>query len=285
MKVFHTLLLIVFTSIFNVYSVSLPEQLQDISVTVIAKGGQGSGVIKVRDGVSYVWTAGHVVSANRQTRSVIDSESNSIKSIVTFDDVMVVRDIIENGRLVGSVMGFAQIIKYSDVNFGADLALLRLYKQNFSSYSANFCLDSNIPLVGESLIHVGSMRGHFGANSYTTGVVSQHGRILNGKLFDQVSTTAQPGSSGCGIFTKDGKYVGMLVRGCVGADTFNFITPIRVIIEWAKNHGVYWAIDDSVPVDFSNSVIEDYREAAPIYVKPDSSEYDFPLLINKKLHQ
>lgn len=292
MKLLNFVLLPLFTFalVVSAAETTVTDQLEDVSVTVVSNGGQGSGVIKVRDGVSYVWTAGHVVADNRNVRTVVDSVTHSTKYLVTFDDVVVIRDIIEDGRLVGSVTSFAQIIKYSDADFGADLALLRIRKQNFSSYSAKFYLVAESLPVGESLIHVGSMRGHAGANSYTTGVLSQYGRLIGTTVYDQVSTVAQPGSSGCGVFTKDGRYVGMLVRGYAGTEAFNFISPIRRIVEWSKAHGVYWALDDAAPVDLTNTVVEDYLESAPMTIfaissdKKESTNTKYPLLINREIH-
>lgn len=290
MKKKHLLVLSVFVSLLTItkssQSATLPEILQDSSVTIVAKGGQGSGVVVIREGVSYVLTAGHVVSDNRQTRTVVDSKTHTTKILVYFDDVIVIRDIIEGGRLVGSISSFAEVLKYSDANFGADLALLRIRKQNFTTFSTTFYLDTGTPPIGSDLVHVGSMRGRQGANSFTTGVISQHGRLVEGIVFDQVSTTAQPGSSGCGIYLKaDGRYVGMLVRGARGSDTFNFMTPVRTIIDWSRKHGIYWLLDSSVPVDLSDKTVEDFKEAPSVEERSFLTGDEYTFLINKEIRQ
>jgi hypothetical protein len=120
---------------------------------------------------------------------------------------------------------------------------------------ARFHKDPNyIPAIGVDLSHCGSLLGQFGANSYTTGVLSQTGRTLamkgaNVKVFDQVTAVAFPGSSGGGMFLKDsGEYIGMLTQGVMKLQGFNFIVPLRRIHAWAKEAKIEWAIDPSVPM-------------------------------------
>ena len=98
------------------------------------------------------------------------------------------------------------------------------------------------------------MLGQFGANSYTTGVLSQTGRTLpmkgaNVKVFDQVTAVAFPGSSGGGMFLKDnGEYIGMLTQGVMKLQGFNFIVPVRRIHAWAKDAKIEWAINPTMPM-------------------------------------
>ena len=102
--------------------------------------------------------------------------------------------------------------------------------------------------------HCGSLLGQFGANSYTTGVLSQVGRTLpmkgaNVKVFDQVTTVSFPGSSGGGMYLKEsGEYIGMLTQGVMQLQGFNFIVPVRRIHAWAKQSKIEWAIDPTVPM-------------------------------------
>ena len=102
----------------------------------------------------------------------------------------------------------------------------------------------------------------------TNGILSQVGRVLNigsgdGTVFDQTTVTAFPGSSGGGVFMKDGKYVGMLVRG--SGETFNFIVPVRRMTKWAKKRKIEWAIDSSKPLP----TIEEISK-----FKPEDAELD-----------
>lgn len=239
---------------------TLAERLQEVSVTIKAGFSTGSGVVKTRDGVNYVWTAGHVVEGNRQTRKVIDANGTS-RTIVEFTDVSIVQSLYEDGRKIGHIEMLAEVIRYSDADHGEDLALLRVRKKDFITASAAFFLEDKIPTVGTKLLHVGSLHGQGGSNSVTDGIISQPGRVLrDGKVYDQTTVTAFPGSSGGGVFFEaSGLYVGMLTRGA--GETFNFVIPIRRMRVWAERTGVLFAIDENIPVPdaetFAKMPIED----------------------------
>lgn len=239
---------------------TLAERLQEVSVTIKAGRGEGSGVVKTRGGVNYVWTAAHVVEGNRRTRRVIDANGTS-RTIVEFTDVSIVQSLYESGRKVGQIEMLAEVIRYSDADYGEDLALLRVRKRDFIKASASFFLEDRIPTVGTKLLHVGSLHGQGGSNSVTAGIISQPGRVLrDGKVYDQTTVTAFPGSSGGGVFFEDsGLYIGMLTRGA--GETFNFVVPIRRMRAWAGRTGVLFALDDDVPVPdaeaFAKMPIED----------------------------
>jgi hypothetical protein len=234
------------------------QNLQDISVTIRAGNAQGSGTLFTRqlesgDTITFVWTAAHVVDHLRKTRSVIDPETGTARMVVEFQDAEVVREFIEDGRRIGEMKFDARVIRYSDADKGEDLALLMIRRKNYvgPNITVRFYLDKDIPPIGTELYHVGSLLGQVGSNSLTTGVVSQIGRVLdlgaNGVTFDQTTVTAFPGSSGGGVFLKsDGRYVGMLVRGA--GEQFNFIVPIRRLVDWATRTNIKWAVDPSVPL-------------------------------------
>lgn len=238
----------------------IAETLQDVSVTIISSDGQGSGTIhsRQRDGetISFVWTAAHVVEGLRHTRKIIDAKTGTDKTVVEFRDAKILKKLVSEGRDVGRTEMYASIIKY---NAEEDFALLRVRKKNFLVASATFYLDEKIPPIGTPLIHIGSLLGELGAGSMTEGIVSQHGRLIDEKVFDQTTVTGYPGSSGGGVFLKDGKYVGMLLRAA--GPGFNLIAPIRRIRSWAKEVGVAFALDDNIPFptedQFKKITIED----------------------------
>ena len=252
------LIVVSFQSVCAEEPVNISTYLQDISVTIKTERGSGSGVIfsreiKSDDGkknVNFVWTAAHVLEGIRSVRSILDIEGKTLKRPV-FKDVQIVKKLIEQGITVGELSMDAVVIKYSDATDGEDLALLMVKKFNFVDVSAKFHKDESdtgLPL-GTQLYHVGSLLGESGANSMTTGIMSQVGRMLalnssTKVLFDQTTVTAFPGSSGGGVFLTDGQYIGMLVRGA--GETFNLIVPIRRINKWAKSENIMWALDPSV---------------------------------------
>jgi hypothetical protein len=237
------------------HGANVVQDLQDVSVTLRTNRGQGSGTMFTRalpngDTVTFVWTAGHVVDGLRIVRSVIDPANGQARKVIQFEDAAVVKEFTENGRRVGEIKVDAKVIKFSPAN-QEDLALLIIRKKNHTSLNTTtkFYLDDKIPDLGTELFHVGSLLGQFGANSLTTGVLAQQGRVLNldgnEVVFDQTTVTAFPGSSGGGVFLKgDGRYIGMLVRGA--GEGFNFIVPVRRIRDYCTRSNILWAIDPKV---------------------------------------
>lgn len=268
------------------------EHLQNISVTIKSKNGysssEGSGVLIVRkigdQEVTFVWTAAHVIDNLRVVREVI-TETGQPRKVVEFKDAQIVRELVESGRRVGEIKMDAQVIKYSNADTGHDLALLMVRAKNYGKASSSFYLSNADPIVpiGTNLYHVGSLLGQMGANSMTTGIVSQIGRTLEKMEYDQTTVTAFPGSSGGGVFLTDGKYVGMLVRGA--GEGFNLIVPIRRMVDWAEKNDILWALDSTVEMpslkEIDKIAVEDSGVETP---GSDDSETDeikrsFPFLI------
>lgn len=229
------------------------EHLQDISVTIRSNGGEGSGVVFTRkrgdETHNFIWTAAHVVDGLRSVKKVIDPKSGTERMLVEFKDATIVKELVAEGRAVGKLEIFAQVIKFSEPE---DLSLLRVRKKNFIADGVAFALDKDpvgnpvVPDLNTDLLHVGSLLGQVGSNSITRGVLSQVGRLIDDKVYDQTSVIAFPGSSGGGVFFKDGRQMGMLVRGSgVG---FNLIVPVRRIHQWAKDAKIEWAVDQAVPL-------------------------------------
>lgn len=241
------------------------QYLQDISVTIKAGTSEGSGVITNINGVNYVWTAAHVVAGLRNTRVIIDSGGSS-KTLVEFDDANIVKDLVEDGRTVGTLNFNAEVLRYSDAEHGEDLAVLKVRKKNLSPYRVHFYLDEKIPSIGTKLFHVGSLLGHGGSNSMTSGILSQLGRVYKGQVYDQSTCSAFSGSSGGGIYLEDGRYVGMVVRGA--GETFNLTVPMRRLNKWAKKVGVDFTIDPSISIPD-----EDMLKKYPIEDSPKSGGY------------
>jgi hypothetical protein len=227
----------------------IANHLQDISVTIRAEGdykkSEGSGVLITREiegeKVTFVWTCGHVVDDLRNVRTVI--VDGNPKKLIEFDDVQIIKELVEGGRRVGEIKMDAIVVKYSDAGDGEDLALLMVRAKDYGKGNADFYLSNKDPIIpiGTQLFHVGSLLGQMGANSMTSGIVSQIGRIHGKVEFDQTTVTAFPGSSGGGVYLQDGRYVGMLVRGA--GEQFNLMVPIRRMKKWAIANDLLWALD------------------------------------------
>jgi S1-C subfamily serine protease len=217
---------------------TLAPRLQETAVTLHTESGQGSGVIVTRKGVNYVLTAGHVVAGNRRVTKVVTDSKDS--SEVSFKPVSIVKEIYTDGESIGTTSIQADVVAYSSAEFGQDVALVRL-RSKITDASVEF-YPKRLLSVGTAVVHVGSLEGQDGSNSFTTGSYAQIGRVLFDKVFDQTSCPAFPGSSGGGIYLQsNGQYVGMLVRG--SGETFNYIVPIRRLKDWAKAHHTEFLFD------------------------------------------
>jgi hypothetical protein len=258
------------------------DHLQDISVTIKADnpngygGSEGSGTMIVREvggeKITFVWTAGHVIDHLRSVRTVINEDGQPVK-VVEFSDPTIVKELVEKGRRVGEMKMDARVIKFSDADNGEDLALLMVRARDYAKAGSKFRLekgDGNIVPIGTQLFHVGSLLGQMGANSMTTGIISQVGRTLGKVEYDQTTVTAFPGSSGGGVYLTDGRYVGMLVRGA--GEGFNLIVPVRRMERWAKKHNVMWALDGSVPMPSLDEIDDLPVEAAGLSKRSKKSE-------------
>ena len=271
---------------------SVPDDLQRVSVTIKAGSAQGSGTLVTRkigeDTVTFVWTAAHVVDGLRTTRTVVTPQGTP-RILVEYPDAEIVQERQQDGRRVGEVKYDCKVVKVSDADYGEDLALLMVRCKG--AYPLNICAkfhqDTNyIPPIGIELSHCGSLLGQFGANSYTTGVLSQTGRTLamkgaNTKVFDQVTAVAFPGSSGGGMFLKEnGEYIGMLTQGVMKLQGFNFIVPVRRIHSWAKDAKIEWAMNpdvsmptlkeiDAIPVEDAGQSPGGYPQRNPAGGPPD----------------
>jgi len=274
----------ILTLVVSQVQAGIPDELQAVSVTVKADNCQGSGTLVTRkignDNISFIWTAGHVVAGLRGVRTVIIA--GNTKTIIEYKDAEVVQEMQEDGRRVGEVKYDAKIVKVTDASYGEDLALLMVRKYNAYPQTAcvKFKLDKQyIPPIGVSVVHVGSLLGQFGANSFTNGLVSQTGRLLPGKgaeakVFDQTTVTAFPGSSGGGVFRAEtGEYIGMLTQGVQQLQGFNFIVPIRRIHKWAWDSKIEWALDPSIsgpPIkDIESMPVEDISTIENSHEQPE----------------
>jgi len=290
MKFIKYIPLLLFTLSINAapHNKKVAQYLQDVSVTIKAKAeynsSEGSGVLIIREvegkKITFVWTAAHVVDNLRNIREIID-ESGRPRKVIEFKDAEIVKELVEEGRRVGEIKMSASVVKYSNADTGHDLALLMVRAKDYGKTGARFYLDDKDPIIpiGTQLFHVGSLLGQMGANSMTTGIVSQVGRIIEKMEYDQTTVTAFPGSSGGGVFLTDGRYVGMLVRGA--GEGFNLTVPIRRIISWTKKNKIHWAIDPEVKMPTMDEILELPVEDSGLGKKSGNSEKnkDFPYLI------
>ncbi len=221
----------------------LYAELQEISVRVLSDRGLGTGVLFTREiegkQRSFIWTAGHVAASLRRDDG-------------TFKNATIKVESRSEGKYVDEIKLKAKIIAFSNQYTGEDLALLEITEKCAFVFESVVFSSDKIQPVGTEIIHVGSAAGF--EDSVSLGVVSQTDREYRGKMYDQTSTMAYPGSSGGGVYTTDGKCVGLVTLG-VGPG-LNFYVPVRRIRAWAKKEGIEWAMDKDVPVPLSRTPTE-----------------------------
>jgi len=233
--------LVIYLSKGNTSYLNKVKFLQSITVKVIADYSSGTGVLitrKISDVTkTFVLTAAHVVDGLKNTDG-------------TFREALIYREYRVNGFKVSNEEIPAIIIAYDRDN---DIAILEVNEDNYTTEerTCEFYLQDKIPPPGTTLIHVGCTFGHY--NSVMPGIMSQTYVFLpnipesNGKVFDQTSIPAFPGSSGGGVFLENGQYVGMVTLWA-GYPCLNWMVPVRRIQEWTRSIEMEWIIDPSIPV-------------------------------------
>lgn len=217
----------------------LEETVLAPSVTIKAGFAQGSGVIFTRDERCFVLTAGHVVKGLRTVKTRLKDGKD--EKYVHFKDASIFVVQYQDNRKVGSSTIDCQVLAYSDADDGEDLAMLEVRKRSFMTATARFADAGYVAPIGTRVYHCGSLHGELGSSSLTDGIVSRLGRVHEGKVYDQTSVSAVPGSSGGGVFAEDGTYVGMITRGA--GETFNLMVPARRIREWLEAEELLWVVD------------------------------------------
>lgn len=252
------LLLVSVASIANaIEPKDVPVHLQENCVTVRAGQSSGSGTIIVRKiegkDIAFVWTAYHVIDGLREIKTVL--KDGSEKKVVVYKDAEIVQELIYDGSTVGDTKLYCKILTCSPKN---DVALLQVRRPDFYKGGVQFVLDGAVTAVGTELYHCGSPSGQeLGHNSVTAGIIAANGRLFEGLPYDQTTVSALPGSSGGIVALKsNGLYVGMLTLGINGTDTFNYIVPVRRIVEWARKNNIAWAVDPAAPVPTNQQLLD-----------------------------
>jgi len=212
----------------------------------------GSGVVfKLKDGKTYILTAGHVVENAIEVKTdwVKDKEGEEkeVKKRV-FNDVWVVIERVKDDITTAEVRLRCKIVFYKQVEEegGHDVAVLEPYEGDMLPYGARPLPSDRKVYAGQPVYHVGSLEGML-TNSVTFGVVSAPVRMYKNASFIQLSTPARPGSSGGGIFVveDDGKcyYAGMLTRG--SGETINLAVPLFRIRQALKEANLEKILDEA----------------------------------------
>jgi len=259
-KILGALLIVACMPLSSVADEDIGTLLQNVSVNITctdnygSERAQGSGTLIVREieGKKTAWilTAHHVVEDSRKVTTVIVDGTE--KKRVTYKDVEMVQEIVENGRVGGSDRYYAKVVS---VDPERDIALLRVRVTGKIEKGVTFYLEDKIPPPGTLLYHCGAPGGKEigGTCSLTDGIVSRIGVLIpkyggsEHGVFDQTTCSSIGGSSGGLVaLRKDGKWVGMITLGLEQTDSFNWVVPIRSVREWAKEIKVEWLLNPKI---------------------------------------
>ena len=180
---------------------NLVDKVEQVIPSVVhirhSAGWSGSGVIISPDGL--VLTASHVIGEGGEYTITLN-----------------------NGQVFKS--------KEACVSKKYDVGFIKIVAENLPiSYLGN----SDVLRIGEQLFAIGSPFGDINFNSVTLGILSAKNRttdeISGWTVLFQTDAAANPGNSGCPIYSMQGKIVGIVVGG------FNSSVVYFIPIECAEN--------------------------------------------------
>ena len=178
---------------------------------------RGSGVVTKTEQGCFVWTAYHLLE---RSKALIVIRKNSV-----------------NANLY-SPMAIAHIIAFSK---NKDLALLKLNNSGDFLKSSSFYKGARLP-KDILLYNIGAPNGRPGLVSLgrVTGYITfpHHNTIVSIITSNKVA----PGSSGSGIFLKNGKCAGIIWGGHPMNSRVAFAIPHFEIMTWAKENSLLYAM-------------------------------------------
>ena len=238
---------------------NLADYVESISVKIVVAEGSGSGTAFTRkdwtttNNITFIWTAAHVLQDEMSGEIV----TNKVKIIQNLYD--------KDGIVCGTTNRIAKLIKISKDGEGQDLAILEVEGTFFNTNSATFDVTKKVWRIGTPLVTVGSPSGL--TDSYSEGVMANVGEICDGNTneFDQTTCVVFPGSSGSGIFDRNGVYVGMAT--VMRNPNINFIIPMRRMLKWVKAEHIEWTLNSKISMpseqDYKKLPIMDNTNRAP----------------------
>jgi S1-C subfamily serine protease len=194
------------------------------SVRVKAKSGTGSGTLFGNEGSMYVITAAHVIEGDKEVKEVdVETEKGTEKRKKTFwPAIHITQSLYHEGKEVGELSLLCDVVAYSapEESGGQDVAVLKVKHQDRMKSKAVWG-DSRKLKIGDDLLHIGNMYGDISGGMAKGAVLrlDYHPQGLNATFMACSFGGARPGSSGGGVFAKNGEawvFVGILTRGDSG---------------------------------------------------------------------
>lgn len=232
----------------EIFCISKEDNLSS-SVSILAKGSQGSGVVFNNGLHNFVWTCAHVVVTAREQNVVVNTEDNKISINTHFEYVEVKQKFYNEERNEsGYYVYWGNVIRY---NAQEDIALIQLMNNKVIKGTVRFVNPSFVVKPWVKVYHIGSHFGWEGHNTCTAGNGDSHGRERNDSMFDTVCLNYNRGCSGGGVFEENtGLCIGLMSRTvdmninlCQG-----LIIPSRRIHDFCQKLDCLWAYDNKIPV-------------------------------------
>jgi S1-C subfamily serine protease len=177
--------------------------IRDSSVTIAVEARhRGSGTLyQAADGWTYCITALHVIGNNNA--------------------VLVCQYRLSPEGKKTELQAHAQVA-FKDEK--TDLAVLKVGKGLFPKVNTLFHAGRAPPERDSPILHCGSYAGRF-HHSIARGHLVNLGESYRDTLVDQADITVYPGSSGGGVFTVQGRFIGFVIAGL--PDRVGLFVPLR----------------------------------------------------------
>lgn len=228
-------LLVIFLG-FSVRASDFHDKIRNFSVSVFAKGANGSGVIIRNKNKVFCLTAGHVIANSRKTTTIINPATGQAQLYYTneWEDVIVTQYTHVHNLKLNYITSKAHILKFSPYEVN-DLALMEIIETDKFSDGAKFAKD-NLN-IGDDAYHVGAPHNNGNPQAPVNAQSCTYGTIIEKPnemwhTFDGIHAT---GSSGGPVFSENGEYNGMITR-TQGLTRASMI-PVNTIKAWLKQEG------------------------------------------------
>lgn len=186
-----------------------------------------TGTLVVRRYGSFVWTASHALPAEG-----VCLECGAVHELR-------ISKRVESGQTyIGRIFAQVEVLKNDPVR---DLAVLKVVTP-FEITGAAFAYSG--AELGDEIFHVGNAGGEVAEESVLFGHVAKINRMISiyDLPVDQADLSVMGGCSGGPVFNTDGEVVGILVAALSENKSFSYYIPLRYIVAWAKENGVYYAV-------------------------------------------
>jgi len=195
-----------------------PEMIEEITKSVVSiktEKAEGTGFIITDDG--YVVTNQHVIfNPGSFINAITSNETEHPLTLIGYNHKLDVA-----------------LLKISKIEKVVGPWNKKIEETPNESYNALKFASSNNLKVGEKVIAIGNPLGY--SSSVTEGIISAISRKIGSTYYDadyiQMDTPVNPGNSGGPLINTEGKVVGLITFGILGADNMGFALESDSIVK------------------------------------------------------